>query len=247
MHQTAFPMDALTIERFTFAWKTIQARTFGRRLPWTALVPFADCLNHANVATTYDFDTDHNGLFRLFTGSGTHFGIGHQVFNSYGRRPNFQLLLDYGFALTDNEWDYVDVTIPMDTVRALGPRCGIRKVLRLDRRTQVDTLLPKEAFAHGSALRAPRMPRLEALRLVQSQIDAFRVQLGTDVEADEDRISRNDSEMSERLRMAIVYRLGQQKVLDAVLSQIEEHIQKCSDDDRLDDLEQEFQWLETTF
>ncbi|KAJ0410184.1 hypothetical protein P43SY_002516 [Pythium insidiosum] len=28
---------------------------------------------------------------------------GVEVFNSYGRRPNFQLLLDYGFALVDNE------------------------------------------------------------------------------------------------------------------------------------------------
>jgi hypothetical protein len=33
---------------------TIQARAFGRRLPWTALVPFADTLNHGNYQTKYD-------------------------------------------------------------------------------------------------------------------------------------------------------------------------------------------------
>lgn len=31
-------------EHFKFAHGTIQARAFGRRLPWTALVPFADLL-----------------------------------------------------------------------------------------------------------------------------------------------------------------------------------------------------------
>jgi hypothetical protein len=31
------------------------ARAFGKRLPWSALVPFADCLNHANLQTKYDY------------------------------------------------------------------------------------------------------------------------------------------------------------------------------------------------
>ena len=42
------------------------ARAFGRRLQWTALVPFADCLNHGNVGVKYDYDVDGNGLFRMF-------------------------------------------------------------------------------------------------------------------------------------------------------------------------------------
>jgi len=53
-----------------------QARAFGRRLPWTALVPFADCLNHANVATKYDFDVEGNEMFRLFpSGSNRYCGM----------------------------------------------------------------------------------------------------------------------------------------------------------------------------
>ena len=46
-----FPLDKFTEELFSFGWNTVQARAFGRRLPWTALVPFADCLNHTNVQT----------------------------------------------------------------------------------------------------------------------------------------------------------------------------------------------------
>jgi hypothetical protein len=31
------------------------------------------------------------------------------VFNSYGKRPNDNLLLDYGFSMLENEWDTVDL------------------------------------------------------------------------------------------------------------------------------------------
>jgi hypothetical protein len=30
------------------------------------MVPFADCLNHGNIQTKYDYDVNSNGLFRLF-------------------------------------------------------------------------------------------------------------------------------------------------------------------------------------
>ena len=99
----------------------LQARAFGKRLPWTALVPFADCLNHANVQTKYDYDIDQNGMFRLFpTGNNRlhttyllvswrrySYAKGSEVFNSYGRRHNENLLMDYGFAMMNNEWDRV--------------------------------------------------------------------------------------------------------------------------------------------
>ena len=42
------------------------ARAFGRRLDHTALVPFADCLNHANVQVKYNFNVDGNETFRMF-------------------------------------------------------------------------------------------------------------------------------------------------------------------------------------
>lgn len=31
------------------------------------------------------------------------------MFNSYGKRPNDNLLLDYGFSMLENEWDTVDL------------------------------------------------------------------------------------------------------------------------------------------
>jgi hypothetical protein len=107
-YPTLFPFDEYSFPLFKFAYNTIQARAFGKRLPWTALVPFADCLNHTNVQTKYDYNIDANGVFRLFPTGKNHYEQGKEVFNSYGKRPNENLLMDYGFAMMDNEWDEVN-------------------------------------------------------------------------------------------------------------------------------------------
>ena len=76
-------------------------------------IPFADCLNHSNVQTKYDFDIDHNGYFRLFPTGSNNYIAGTEVYNSYGRRHNENLLLDYGFAMLDNEWDHVSISLKL--------------------------------------------------------------------------------------------------------------------------------------
>lgn len=49
---------------------------------------------------------------RVFYDSHTYrYDRGCEVFNSYGRRPNDNLLLDYGFSMMGNEWDEVGATI----------------------------------------------------------------------------------------------------------------------------------------
>lgn len=67
--------------------------------------PSLDCLNHSNVQTKYDYDVEGNNVFRLFPTGDNWYAKGTEAYNSYGRRPNDNLLLDYGFALLDNEWD----------------------------------------------------------------------------------------------------------------------------------------------
>ena len=97
-----FSKEIHTLEKYVFAWMTIQARAFGRRIPWTALVPFADCLNHTNVQTKYDFNVIHNeGVFRLYPTGDNSYPKGSEVFNSYGRRDNRFLLMEYGFACVE--------------------------------------------------------------------------------------------------------------------------------------------------
>ncbi|EQC35008.1 hypothetical protein SDRG_07250 [Saprolegnia diclina VS20] len=108
LYRELFNATSFSFETFRFAWQTIQARTFGRRLPWTALVPLADMLNRANHANFYAY---WNKTFER------HSSIGYKrgdQFNSYDRHPHYQLLFDFGFALRENEWDYLDMDLHLD-------------------------------------------------------------------------------------------------------------------------------------
>ena len=87
-----------------------------------ALVPFADLLNHGNVATKYDFDVGGNDMFRLFPVGKNSYSKGCEVFNSYGRRDNAHLLLHYGFAILDNEHDHVQMFVRDVRVRDFNLR-----------------------------------------------------------------------------------------------------------------------------
>lgn len=76
--------------------------------------------------TRYDFDVDGNGLFRLFPSGTNHYPRCAEVRNSYGRRANDNLLLDYGFAMLGNQWDTAEVACslsPHETLFARRKAC----------------------------------------------------------------------------------------------------------------------------
>lgn len=230
--QGEFPREQYTLDKFAFAWKTIQARTFGRRLPWTALVPFADCLNHANVATKYDFDVDSNGLFRLFPSGANAYAAGTEVFNSYGRRSNFQLLLDYGFALVDNEWDYVDIDLPKD---AIGRKFPFLRRLQLDRRSSLDELFPISLLSSlGSLTHAPsatpsetptsafddeRAGQVAGYEWLRGVMTTALESFGCSIEDAETQLRQPD--LPPRRRDALVYRLSRMHIVAHVIAQID--------------------------
>jgi hypothetical protein len=144
-------LPLLTLELFTWAWHNIQARAFGRRLPWSALVPMADCLNHANLpvryrldsidgggkvggavgSTTDPLDSEDNaallspvglpspgGTFTLYPSGNNRYPPNTEAFNSYGRRTNDNLMLDYGFCLENNEWEKVSCRLSVSPTDA---------------------------------------------------------------------------------------------------------------------------------
>jgi hypothetical protein len=128
--ETSEALDDIPAELFVWSYHIIQARAFGRRLPWTSLVPLADCFNHANLPVRYALDTvgdgsvggakgcttdpgEKAGTFTLFPSGDNRYSRGCEIFNSYGRRNNSHLLLDYGFAMFENEWETVNVRISL--------------------------------------------------------------------------------------------------------------------------------------
>lgn len=180
-------------------------------------MPLADCLNHTNVATRYDFDVDRNGMFRLYPSGANSYAAGSEVFNSYGRRSNFQLLLDYGFALEQNEWDVVDIELPKDRPRPLPRR------LRFDVATTIIELFASPLL---TALQT-RTNVYEWLRgiLQQEMMGAFPCT----IQQDEARLS-SGPQLEERLRTAIVYRLNRMKIIDGILKQLDRKLTDLNSD-----------------
>jgi len=132
------PEDIMPYDLYRWSYQVIQARAFGRRIPWSALVPLADCLNHGNFNVRYRLDIrqerDVAGMdgrcmnrnsrgdqvdvptgsnFVIFPSGGNRYKKGGEVFNSYGRRGNDYLMLDYGFCLEDNEHETVDFKVEL--------------------------------------------------------------------------------------------------------------------------------------
>lgn len=61
-------------------------------------------------------------MFRLFPSGTNSYHKGAEVLNSYGRRANDNLLLDYGFAMLDNPWETVELTCGLSPSAALFER-----------------------------------------------------------------------------------------------------------------------------
>ncbi|RHY33913.1 hypothetical protein DYB32_001315 [Aphanomyces invadans] len=221
----------------------ITARLFrlhsvSRRLPWTSLVPFADCLNHANVATRYDFDVDGNGCFRWH--SSQRHAPRQQVFNSYGRRPNQTLLLDYGFALPRNEWDFVDFDI--DAIEFSLPKPERRRLflaahlmpfpsrLRFSPDTTLNEVLPYYrcaslvAASTNTSILEPQHPVVEmrALMRLRDQLQHHLAALPTTIDQDSAMLDAND--MTDTHRTAVVYRWHRKFILHRVLEMTTEQL-----------------------
>lgn len=93
-----FPEEVFNMETFGWSFGILFSRLV--RLPSMdgkiALVPWADMLNHSCEVETYlDYDRSSKGI--VFT-TDRQYQLGEQVFISYGKKSNGELLLSYGFA-----------------------------------------------------------------------------------------------------------------------------------------------------
>ncbi|PKI41125.1 hypothetical protein CRG98_038653 [Punica granatum] len=112
-HPYLFPEEVFNLETFTWSFGIIFSRLV--RLPSmdnrVALVPWADMLNHScDVETFLDYDKSSQGV--VFT-TDRQYQLGEQVFISYGRKSNGELLLSYGFVPREgtNPSDSVELSL----------------------------------------------------------------------------------------------------------------------------------------
>ncbi|PIN03459.1 N-methyltransferase [Handroanthus impetiginosus] len=107
-----FPEEVFNMESFLWSFGILFSRLV--RLPSmdgrVALVPWADMLNHScEVETFLDYDKSSQGV--VFT-TDRAYQPGEQVFISYGKKSNGELLLSYGFVPREG-------TNPRDSVELL--------------------------------------------------------------------------------------------------------------------------------
>jgi hypothetical protein len=114
---------AVTAAQYVWAWMCVNLRCLYMDMPQRkskhdnlTMAPYVDFLNHASD----DECTLAVDLHGFLVYSGRAYGVGEQVFLSYGPHLNAFLLCEYGFVLSDNKWDDVDVTPQL--ARGMLPR-----------------------------------------------------------------------------------------------------------------------------
>jgi len=108
--QMAYEFPSFTWDDFLWAYLVVQTRSWNLAVEDGArdiiLAPYADMLNHKpnaghgnlNDLTTFEIPATED------------YQVGQEVFDSYGRKCNLDLLSGYGFVLEDNNEDYMDVS-----------------------------------------------------------------------------------------------------------------------------------------
>lgn len=115
-HPEIFPEKVFNMESFRWSFGILFSRLV--RLPSmdgkVALVPWADMLNHSSEVETFlDYDKASMGI--VFT-TDRPYQPGEQVFISYGKKSNGELLLSYGFVPKEgmNPNDSVELSLSLD-------------------------------------------------------------------------------------------------------------------------------------
>ncbi|KAJ6848106.1 ribulose-1,5 bisphosphate carboxylase/oxygenase large subunit N-methyltransferase, chloroplastic [Iris pallida] len=116
-HPQLFPEEVFNMDTFRWSFGILFSRLV--RLPSmggkVALVPWADMLNHSSEVETFlDYDKSTKGV--VFT-TDRPYQPGEQVFISYGKKSNGELLLSYGFVPKEgsNPNDSVELSLSLNS------------------------------------------------------------------------------------------------------------------------------------
>lgn len=221
----------VTYEAFSWAMEIVLSRVFGRRIEHMSLVPLADNLNHSNVGVKYAISAEDD-RFRLYPTVDISVAPGEVVeaFNSYGRRSNANLLMGYGFAIPNNEWDDVQLELQLPPMASQekkrmfdnpGPfiaqfRAGqapeaFLRFFRLVYAAKHD-VARMNSFSQGGFQFVSRDNERAVVRTCKNELEGLLSSFPTSEEEDVDLLSAQHHN-SDKLTFAILYRLGRKRAL----------------------------------
>lgn len=118
--------SGLPIEQYLWAWLCVNSRCLYVSITTEAsnnitLAPIIDFLNHTGDASRAS-KMDHSPTKGMTIVSGPSYEPGEEIFITYGAHSNLFLLCEYGFVLSENHHDFIDISsdIPLTRVQLLA-------------------------------------------------------------------------------------------------------------------------------
>eukprot|EP00658_Telonema_sp_P-2_P012718 TRINITY_DN1483_c0_g1_i4.p1 TRINITY_DN1483_c0_g1~~TRINITY_DN1483_c0_g1_i4.p1 ORF type:complete len:446 (+),score=58.58 TRINITY_DN1483_c0_g1_i4:216-1553(+) len=215
------------------------------------MLPYCDFINHTNQPTGFKVDFDSERIMLCAT---QEYKPGDQVFDCYGPKSNAILLLNYGFALSDNEHDAVILCVKQ-------PPCGdedqdlsvVKQRLltghHLDSSLHVPIrlkqLLPPDLLAFmriahletasqaldDGKLRSAAKPysltnESRALKSLLRLAQGHLSQNATTQREDEELLADVGKEMPNNVRSAIILRHGEKRILNQFCAALKERMRQ---------------------
>lgn len=110
-----FPLEVFTTSRFVWGYAVLLSRSFRIRFigrdEVIALIPYIDLINHEPDSKAYVAGSLEQKGRMVTMSTDRPYQAQEQIFDSYGRRSNDELLLLYGFALAKNVHNFVEISL----------------------------------------------------------------------------------------------------------------------------------------
>lgn len=228
-----FPEQLFSWDNYFWAYLTVSTRSWAVKFSDMdeadyVMVPLADFLNHDPTAAVGGLSEDDQYFVINATRA---YSKGEQVFDKYGPKNNFDLLLTYGFALEENADNYMQINFNLDAknlvqgiveplLRAVDP--GYRNIkifpnrvpVALLRLFRLNVMTFSEMEKVEQALQGKAVGLENELRAYRACIRALAgllKQYPTTVEEDAALLERTD--LSNNVRNAVVFRKGQKEII----------------------------------
>eukprot|EP00743_Colponemidia_sp_Colp-15_P005573 GILK01005994.1.p1 GENE.GILK01005994.1~~GILK01005994.1.p1 ORF type:complete len:372 (+),score=52.58 GILK01005994.1:21-1136(+) len=231
-HPKILAADRCCRHLFDIAASTVQTRAFGDQAFSTAIIPFADNVNHGLVDTT--FRVTKSGRFELRT-VGHSYRAGQEALFSYGPRNTEFLLLEYGFSLPENAHDAYVLTVDYTHLDQTVLERKREQLWMNNMDSHMEFLLRRHKLRQD-VIAFYRVCQHETMDVIDcwkplsvaneaAALEAFRRDLSSAVESfpttlKQDESTLADPTISVRLRFALQYRIGLKRILS-------DHLRLC--------------------